>query len=177
MARLWNAYCKDLKNGLTFSPKKCNSHKQEIEYFGFVFTKDGINPPPPPPCKVCALKAMDPSRTATEVRLLLGMAQYSSRFIPNGSGRTQQKAFQQLKDALSSDAVLTYYEAGWLGAKLQDDAGPNGLGLILLQKKQQERKPVTCASKSITEVEKKSTPKLTGKPSQFVGHVKNATCT
>lgn len=137
--------------GLTFNPRKCKFCKREIEYFGFVFTKDGIKPSP---SKVHALKEMDPPKNVTEVRSLLGMAQYSSRFIPNFSEltmplrslthhgakwkwtETEQKAFEQLKSALSSDAVLTYYEVG-LETKLQVDADPNGLGLILLQKKQQ----------------------------------------
>lgn len=100
------------------------------------------------------------------------MAQYSSRFLPNFSELTmplhslthqgakwkwmvkEQKAFEQLKGAPSSDAVLTYYKVG-LETKLQVNASPNGLDLILLQKKQQGWQLVTCASESLTTVEKR----------------------
>ena len=54
---------------------------------------------------------------------------------------------------LSSDTVLGYYEAG-LETRLLVDAGPNGLGLVLLQRKPEGWKAVECASRSLTEVEK-----------------------
>ena len=67
---------------------------------------------------------------------------------------TEQAAFDILKHTLSSDTVLGYYEAG-LETKLLVDAGPNGLGLILLQRKPEGWKAVECASRSLTEVEKR----------------------
>ena len=92
---------------------------------------------------------MDPPRSVSEVKSLLGMAQYSSRFIPNFSelttplrklthqggqwkwSSTEQSAFDKLKETLSSSSMLGYYEAG-LETKLIVDASPNGLGLILV---------------------------------------------
>ena len=54
-------------------------------------------------------------------------------------------------NALSSDAVIGYYEIG-RETKLKVDAGPNGLGVILLQKKEENRwQRVECASRSLTE--------------------------
>ena len=100
------------------------------------------------------------------------MAQYSARSIPKFAelttllcnlthqgvkwrwSTTEQAAFDKLKDTLSRDTVLGYYEMG-LETKLQVDAGPNGLGLILMQKKPQGWKAVECASRSLTEVEKR----------------------
>ena len=100
------------------------------------------------------------------------MAQYSARFIPNFAemttplrdlthqgakwrwSQTEQAAFEKLKDTLSSETVLGYYETGQ-DTKLLVDAGPNGLGLVLMQKKPQGWKAVECASRSLTEVEKR----------------------
>ena len=65
---------------LTFNPKKCKFRLPQIEFFGSVFSKDGMKPSP---SNVEALKQMDPPKNVSEVRSLLGMAQYSARFIPN----------------------------------------------------------------------------------------------
>ena len=111
-------------------------------------------------------------KNVSEVRFLLGMAQYSSRFIPNFSelttplrklnhqgtswkwSPTEQRAFDKLKGALSSDSVLGYYKVG-AESKLQVDASSNGLGLILLQKKSHGWKPIECASRTLTETEQR----------------------
>ena len=152
--------------------KKCKFRLPQIEFFGCIFSKDGIKPSP---SKVQTLKQMDPPRNVTEVRSLLGMAQYSARFIPNFAemttplrdlthqgakwrwSQTEQAAFEKLKDTLSSDTVLGYYETGQ-DTKLLVDAGPNGLGLVLMQKKPLGWKAVECASRSLTEVEKRYPP-------------------
>ena len=102
---------------------------------------------------------------------LLGMAQYSARFISNFAemttplrklthqgvkwcwSSTEQAAFDKLNETPSSDNVLEYYEAG-LETRLLVDAGPNGLGLVLLQRKPEGWKAVECASRRLTEVAK-----------------------
>ena len=126
----------------------------------------------PSPSKVGALKQMDMLKNASEVCSLLGMAQYSAKFIPNfaeittllrklthqgikwGRFSTEQAAFDKLKGTLSSDTVLGYYEAD-LETRLLVDAGPNGLGLVLLQRKPEGWKAVESANRSLTEVEKR----------------------
>jgi len=113
--------------------------------------KDGIKPSL---SKVHALKQMDLPINVSEVCSLLGVAWYSARFIPNFTemtiplrdlthqgakwrwSQTEEAAFEKLKDTLSSDTVLGYYETGQ-HTKLLVDAGPNGLGLVLMQKKPQ----------------------------------------
>ena len=84
----------------------------------------------PSPRKAEALKQMNPLKNVSEVRSLLGIAQYSARFIPNFTemttplrklthqgvkwcwSSTEQAAFDKLRDTLSSDTVLGYYETG-----------------------------------------------------------------
>ena len=63
-------------------------------------------------------------------------------------------SIKKLKDTLSSNTVLGYYETGQ-DTKLLVDARPNGPGLVLMQKKPQRRKAIECASRSLTEVEKR----------------------
>ena len=68
--------------------------------------------------------------------------------------QTEQAAFEKLKNTLSSDTVLGYYETGQ-DTKLLVDAWPNGPGLVLMQKKPQGWKAVKCASCSLTDIEKR----------------------
>ena len=156
--------------GLTFNKKKCKLRLPAIEFFGFVFTEKGMSPAP---SKVAALKNTEPPKDATEVRSLLGMAQYSANFIPKFAemttplrllthqkskwkwGKEENEAFMKLKNALTEHQILAYFDTK-KETKLHVDAGPNGLGLILLQKDQQDRwEPIMCASRSLTETEKR----------------------
>ena len=52
----------------------------------------------------------------------------------------KHNSFKALQETLSCDSVMEYYEIGQ-ETKLKVDAGPNGLGLILLQKKENAWKP------------------------------------
>ena len=155
--------------GLTFNPRKCYFRVPQIEFFGLTFSKNGIQPSP---SKVETLRNMPEPQNESEIRSLLGMAQYSSQFIPNYSelvtplrklthkdtkwkwAREEQKAFEELRNALSEEATLCYYETG-LPTKLAVDAGPHGLGLILFQRKLDDWRPVTCASKSLMPTEQR----------------------
>lgn len=119
--------------------------------------------------KVRALQHMYPPKNPSEVRSLLDMAQYSAQFIPNFAEittplhqltpkwkwiRDEQKLFEALQKALSCDSVLGYEIAR--KTKLQVDAGLNGIGLILRQEKVQSVwQPVECASRRLTETEKR----------------------
>ena len=80
--------------GLTFNPKKCKFRLPQIEFFGFVSSKDGMKPWP---SKVKALKQMDPPRNVSKVCSLLGMVQYSARFISNFTRMTTPSASSPTK--------------------------------------------------------------------------------
>jgi hypothetical protein len=155
------------ENGLTLNRKKAQVGVDQVEFFGFIFSANGTSPAP---SKVQAIKKMDPPTSREEVQSLIGMAQYSSQFIPQFAditaplrnltrsevrwGKEEQAAFDSLKTSLSEDAVLGYYEVG-LDTRLMVDAGPNGLGLVLLQRKSAGWQPVACHSRSLTDVEKR----------------------
>jgi hypothetical protein len=69
-------------------------------------------------------------------------------------GTEQEEAFRKLKKSMTDSSVLGYYEVG-LDTRLMVDAGPSGLGLLLFQKKREGWQPVACASRSLTDVEKR----------------------
>ena len=109
---------------------------------------------------------------ASEVRSLLGMAQYSSQFIPGYAamttslrmlthndiprtwGEKEDTSFRDLIQSLSADPVLGYYQVG-LETNLMVDAGPTGLCMLLLQKSDDRWKPIVCASRTLTETEQR----------------------
>ena len=68
------------ESGLTVNPTKCEFNKPSIEFFGYIFSADGLAPAPE---KVKALQDAAEPRNPTELRSFLGMAQYSARFIRN----------------------------------------------------------------------------------------------
>ena len=57
-----------------------NARNISDEFYGHVFSSDGLYPDPR---KIDCLKKTEEPKDSTEVRLFLGMAQYSARFIPN----------------------------------------------------------------------------------------------
>ncbi len=150
---------------LTLNAKKCEFNKSSIEFFGYIFSRNGFSPDPK---KVSAINNTSPPTTAHKVRSFLGMTNYCSRFIPNYSTITEplrtltksdqpwtwtpqhQHAFDQLKNLLTSDTVLSYFNLH-KEATIIVDASPVGLGAILCQ----DNHVVAYASRSLTPVEQR----------------------
>ena len=65
-------------HGITFNREKCQFGKEQIEFFGHVFTKDGLKPSPD---KVRAIKECVVPENKEAVRCFLGMAGYLNSFI------------------------------------------------------------------------------------------------
>ena len=68
------------ERGLTLNKAKCVFNKETLKYHGYIFSKHGVSPDPD---KVLALNKAEPPTTPSEVRSLLGMANFCSRFIPD----------------------------------------------------------------------------------------------
>ena len=61
---------------LTLRKHKCQFYMLRIEFFGMVFSAQGMSPDP---AKVKAIKQADPPTSVSDVRSLLGMTNYVSR--------------------------------------------------------------------------------------------------
>ena len=72
--------CRLVEKGLTVNSNKCEFNKTSVEYYGHVFSRNGILPSP---AKVEAVRQAGTPSNPDEVRSLLGLAQYTARFIPN----------------------------------------------------------------------------------------------
>ena len=113
----------------------------------------------PDPAKVKAIKQAAPPNSVSDVRSLLGMTNYVSRFIHNYADLTRkgvefkwqevhQKALHQLKCSLTCDAVMAYFDPHNKTA-LFVDASPVGLGAMQTQ----SGKVISYASKALSSVE------------------------
>jgi hypothetical protein len=110
---------------IRLGPEKCKFNLPEVTY-GYVFSGNGMKPDLR---KVVTLKNAEPPANVSELRSFLGMAGYSSPFIPHYSEKTvrlrdllvekeyqwtdeHQKAFEELKEYLSSETTLAYFMPG-----------------------------------------------------------------
>ncbi len=158
-------------HGLTLNLSKCLFLKQNLEFFGLVFTKDGVRPDPK---KVSAFKNSSTPSNASEVRSLLGMANYSAQFIPNFATITEplrqltrkdtkfqwtsehENAYQTLKEALINSPVMSYFDTNKETLVLVD-ASPVGLSAILSQraKGSNNAQIIAYGSRALTSTEKR----------------------
>ncbi|KAK3742186.1 hypothetical protein QZH41_012077 [Actinostola sp. cb2023] len=155
-------------NHLTLNAKKCEFNKTSLEFFGFVFSDSGMKPDPK---KVEDIQNLEPPTNVKQLRSVLGMTGYSSRFIPdyatitaplrelthkNSSWNwttTHQEAFETLKEKLQSAPALAYFDIS-KSTEIAVDASPVGLGAILTQKDENGHSHVIAyGSRSLTKNE------------------------
>jgi hypothetical protein len=158
------------KHGLTVNRSKCELNKTEIEFFGVIFSGQGIGPDPK---KIEALKGMSRPTNVQEIQSLLGMVNFCSRFIPNYStvtaplreltrantvfdwGKKQQVAYEKIVEHLSTKPILAYFDVK-KDTEIFVDASPVGLGAILCQNiPQQGRVVVAYGSRALTPTEQR----------------------
>ena len=159
------------EENLTINRDKCKFLQDKIAFFGLIFSKAGIQPDPK---KVQDLRDSPIPTNASEVRSFLGMASYSSKFIPNFADittplRTLTKknhvfqwkkehsdAFKKLKKLLTESPVMAYFDTE-KETFLTVDASPVGVSAILSQseKGSTDRKIIAYASRALSPVERR----------------------
>ena len=149
-------------HGLTLNFDKCQFLQPKLEFFGLNFSKDGVRPDPK---KVSALANAAMPTTVSEVRSFLGMANYSSQFIPNFATVTEplrqlthkgapfvwnqehDDAYTTLRKALTNSPVMSYFDVN-KATELSVDASPVGLSAILAQRDSTSSPPQTVVRKA-----------------------------
>ena len=159
------------ERSLTLNKRKCEYSKNKVEFFGYTFSGDGITPDSK---KIEDIINLQTPTSASEVRSLLGMTNYCSRFIPDYATKTEplrklthknqpwewtprhDSAVDELKDALLKAPVTAYFDPV-KDTELLVDGSPVGLAGILSQKGQDTGTfpIVTYASRSLTETEQR----------------------
>ncbi len=154
---------------LTLNAEKCQFNMDKLVFMGMLLSENGIVPTA---ARVRVVVEAREPENASEVRSFLGLAGYSSRFIPQFAciseplrrltrkdakfhfGTEQKKAFKILKDKLAEATTLAYFDKD-APTKVIADAGPKGIGAVLVQDQRGEMVPVCYASRSLTECEQR----------------------
>jgi len=160
---------KRLKNrGCKLNKEKLSLLQEELIFYGHVISREGLKPDPQ---KVAAIKQMEKPRSKEEVHRFLGMVNYLAKFIPHLSSKTEElrqiihkegtfemlwnkevhdKKYEELKNAISEDALLRYIQLN-KPIVIEADSSCYGLGACLSQ----EGRPLYYASRVLTSTERK----------------------
>ena len=156
-----------LKVGVKINRQKMKLHLSEVKYMGHVLTAEGVKADPD---KVQGIKDLRDPESAEDVRSFLGTVNYLARYIPQLSQlaaplresiaaedfvfrEEDKKAWNKLKEAISEDTMLRYFDPT-IPAVIECDASGNGLGAVLLQ----GGKPVYFASRTLSDAESRYHP-------------------
>lgn len=152
---------------ITLNKAKCKFGVTEIEFYGHILSAKGIKPKHD---KLKAVKEFRAPTNAEEVRSFLGLVNYVGKFIPNLATiseplrkltkkdahfmwqKEQQVAFDVLKQKLTDDLVLGYYDVK-CRTQVVADASPVGLGAVLIQFQEEEARIISYTSRSLTAAE------------------------
>ena len=157
------------EKGLTLNFNKCQFNLSEIDFMGHLLTARGIGPEK---TKIEAITEARRPETASEIRSFLGLVNFCARFIPDLAtlteplrrltkqgakfdwGVDQENAFKTLKKKLTNAETLGYFDTE-AKTQLITDASPVGLGAVLTQIQHGEKRIISYASRSLTDVEKR----------------------
>ena len=155
--------------GLTLNAENFFFNMDRLVFMGMLLSEKGIGPTED---RVKAVLEAKEPENATDVRSFLGLANYSSRFIPHFAtlseplrrltredtpfefGPEQRKSFESLKQKMAEACTLAYFDKT-APTKVITDASPVGLGAVLVQEQGGAWTPVCYASRSLTVCEQK----------------------
>lgn len=155
--------------GLKLKLSKCQFMQPTVEYLGYWIDAQGLHAIEK---MLEAIQIAQAPENQQQLRSLLGMINYYSKFISNYSTitnplnkllkdgvewkwcETQQKAFKQLKDKLSNAPVLTHF-SNTLPLKLDTDALKYHIGAVISHVlPSREERPIAYASRTLTKSER-----------------------
>lgn len=134
------------QHGLTLNVDKCLFNVDRLVFMGILLSEKVIGPSEE---RVRALQETREPATVSEVRSFLGLANYSSRFIPHFAtlteplrkltrkdvpfqfGPEQKAAFESSKQSMVEAGTLAYFDKN-AATKVVADASPVGLGAVLM---------------------------------------------
>ncbi len=162
-ARLREVLDRFAQVNFTFNPAKCTFGQPEVSFLGHVVNGEHIRPDPK---KVESVRHFPPPTCVDEVRRLLGVATYISKFIPRFSAKTaplrrllkadaafewtseHEEALRAIKHELLDEKFLYIFDPK-LPVQVATDACSTGLGAVLLQ----NDRPIAYAARSLTSAE------------------------
>ncbi|XP_058024057.1 uncharacterized protein K02A2.6-like, partial [Ahaetulla prasina] len=131
--------------GLKVKLNKCQIGVESVEFLGYRIDREGIHPTE---SKVRAIRKAPVPKNKTELQAFLGLVNFYVVFLRNKAtvaeplhkllaktaawswGKAEARAFEGVKNLLSSDSLLIQYN-GTLPLVLSCDASPYGVGAVL----------------------------------------------
>ena len=164
--------------GITLRPDKCKLGRPEVKWFGYIFSEKGMSPDPE---KVNIIKEWPSPKSTKEVKSFLQTVQFNAKFmvldkntqsLPELTaplrrltrkkakfiwGNTEEDAFQNLKEKLSSSQVVVPYDTS-RKTRLYVDSSPQGTQATVAQLHESDEgkrawRPVNHTSRAWTPVE------------------------
>lgn len=153
--------------GLTLNLEKCFFLQSKIDYLGYEISDEGIRPSNK---NIVAVTNYAEPKDVHELRMFLGLASYFRKFVKDYAGitydlykllkkdtkwewgSTQQEAFQQIKNILTSRPLLALFRKEG-DIEVHTDASSKGLAGILLQKQEGNLKPICYFSRKTSKEE------------------------
>ena len=164
---LGNIFQRILTANLKLQIDKSDFLRKEIEYLGHVVTQEGVKPNP---LKIEAIKKFPLPKTQKEIKSFLGLMGYYRKFIKDFAKITKpltkqlkgkikvvtdeefKATFEHCKNLLCNDPILIYpdFTKPFI---LTTDASNFALGAVLSQRNLGSDKPVSFASRTLTDTE------------------------
>ena len=167
---LEKSFKKAKEKEITFNKNKCEFDKDKCLYYGMVFSKEGASPDP---MKGEAIKQAEPPCNTKELNSFLCTVQYNAKFMESYALQTNvlralvradvskweekhQEAFEALKNALSADTVLAYFDPA-ADHEVHVDGCPLGISATLVQRGPNEDhwRGVQYASRALSDAERR----------------------
>ena len=154
--------------GVTLN-EKCVFSTDTVKFLGHIISPNGIQIDPE---KVKAIRSLPQPQNISDLRRFLGMTNQVNKFTEKNADMTkplrdllkkdndwiwgpdQERAFQSVKESLSSAPTLAHYCAE-KETKVSADASSYGIGAVLMQKENGEWRPICYASRSLTSTEQR----------------------
>ena len=152
---------------LKLQPTKCEFMRKEVNYLGHVITDQGVRPDPR---KIQCVMDYPVPRNSTDIKSFLGLSGYYRRFIPDYGKIAKpltsllkkdvefkwsdlcQKAFEDLKHALTKEPLLQYPDFNKT-FNLTCDASNYAIGCVLSQGPVGKDLPIAYASRTLNKAE------------------------
>ena len=168
ITRLHQVFSRMKEANLKLSPSKCKLFCHEVEYLGHIVTKDGVATDPR---KISAITSWPVPCCVKEVRSFLGLCSYYRRYVSGFATIASplhrateanrefhwsaecQEAFDELTKALTTPPILAYPSEDGL-FWLDTDASDSGVGAVLSQEQDGEKRVISYYSRVLTRNER-----------------------